>query len=146
MKVLQGPGDSGGIPYTLIGTVRGFRVNNDGTFIPIVTITAVSKTYGVQFSFDLTAATFETDGGPPLTYERTGWVDEVCSLPHVQGFRTEKDQGPDQVLYNYAHIVVGTDDGAITDEAVARMDHLNDASTFQAIDDTWARLVAMGAS
>lgn len=145
MQVIQGPGSTGGNPYTSYRIARSFRVGNDGSFLPIVTITAVSVAYGVSFSFDLTAATFETDGGPPLTYERTGWVDEVCAQPHVQGFRTMRDSGPDDILYWFAVITVGTDDGQLTDEVQQRMDHLNDPGTFALIDACWNRLVAMGA-
>jgi hypothetical protein len=142
--------DSGGSAplgaYTLIGSTRTFRVNNDGTFTPVVNITAVSKTYGVQFTFTILASTFDADGGPSQTALRTEWVDQVAQHPHVIGFRTEVDQGPDQVLYNYAVITVGTDDGAISDETRVRMDRLNAPATFGQIDAVWARLVALGAS
>jgi hypothetical protein len=133
-------------PFQLIGTVRTFRVNSDGTFTPVVNITARSRTYGVQFTFTIRASTFEADGAPPLTALRTEWVDTVCAHAHVQGFHTEQDQGPDQVLYNYAVIEVGTDDGSITDEVRVRMDALNTPATFGAIDTAWQRLVALGAS
>jgi hypothetical protein len=133
-------------PFQLIGTVRTFRVNSDGTFTPVVNITARSRTYGVQFTFTIRASTFEADGAPPLTALRTEWVDTVCAHDHVQGFHTEQDQGPDQVLYNYAVIVVGTDDESITDEVRVRMDALNTPATFGAIDTAWRRLVALGAS
>lgn len=140
-----GGGDASDHPYQLIGTTRTFRVNTDGTFTPVVNITAASRLYGVQFTFTLLASTFNTDGGPPLTAERTAWVDEICGYRHVQGFHSETDQGPDQVLYNFGVIEVGTDDGAITDETRVRMDHLNDQATFAAIDATWKRLVDLGA-
>jgi hypothetical protein len=133
-------------PYTLIGTVRTFRVNSDGTFTPVVNITAVSRTYGVQFTFTIRASTFDADGAPPLTALRTTWVDTICAHDHVQGFHTEQDQGPDQILYNYAMIEVGTDDGSITDEVRVRMDQLNTPAAFGAIDAAWRRLVALGAS
>lgn len=141
-----GGGDAADTPFRLIGSNRTFRVNNDGTFTPIVNLTCQSVRYGVQFSFTLLASTFDTDGGPPLEAERTAWVDAICGHEHVQGFRSEVDQGPDQVLYNYGVITVGTDDGQITDEVRARMDRLNDVATFGAIDAAWARLVAAGAS
>jgi hypothetical protein len=133
-------------PFQLIGTVRTFRVNSDGTFTPVVNITARSRTYGVQFTFTIRASTFEADGAPPLTALRTEWVDTVCAHAHVQGFRTEQEQGPDQVMYNFAVIEVGTDDGSITDEVTVRMDALNTPDTFGKIDAAWQRLVALGAS
>jgi hypothetical protein len=141
-----GGGDAADHPYRLIGTQRTQRVNNDGTLTPIVNITAQSVLYGVQFTFTILASTFDTDGGPPLTAERTNWVDEICGHAHVQGFWSEQDQGPDQILYNYGVITVGTDDGAITDQVRVRMDHLNDSATFGAIDASWKRLQALGAS
>lgn len=141
-----GGGDAADHPFRLIGANRTFRVNADGTFTPIVNLTLASVLYGVQFSFTILAATFDTDGGPPLEAERTAWVDEICGHAHVVGFRSEVDQGPDQVLYNYGVIVVGTPDLAITDEVRVRMDHLNDQSTFAAIDASWKRLQAAGAS
>jgi hypothetical protein len=133
-------------PFELIGTVRTFRVNSDGTFTPVVNITARSRTYGVQFTFTIRASTFDADGAPALTALRTEWVDTVCAHDHVQGFHTEQDQGPDQILYNYAVIEVGTDDESITDEVRVRMDSLNTPATFAAIDASWRRLVALGAS
>ena len=141
-----GGGDAADHPYTPIAIQRTFRVNNDGTFTPVVNITAASTLYAVQFTFTILASTFDTDGGPPLTAERTAWVDQICGHAHVQGFHSETDQGPDQILYNYGVILVGTDDGAITDEVRVRMDHLNDQATFAAIDRAWQRLKAMGAS
>jgi hypothetical protein len=133
-------------PYQLIGSVRTFRVNNDGTFTPVVNITAVSNTYGVQFTFTILASTFDADGAPSQAALRTEWVDTIAAHDHVVGFRTEVDQGPDQILYNYAVITVGTDDGAITDEVRVRMDQLNTPAAFGAIDSAWQRLVALGAS
>ena len=141
-----GGGDAADHPYRLIGSERTNRANNDGTFTPVVNMTLQSVLYGVQFRFTILASTWDSGGAPPLEAERTAWVDQVCSHDHVQGFYTQADQGPDQVIYNFAHIVVGTDDAAITDETVVRMDHLNDSSTFTKIDQTWARLVAAGAS
>lgn len=139
-------GESGGQSHTLIGVVRTFRVNNDGTFTPVVNITALSNLYGVQFTFTVTAHTFDTDGAPALLTERTGQVNEICGHEHVQGFWTETDQGPDQILYNYAVIEVGTDDGAITTTITQRMDQIGDTSVFTAIDAAWAKLQALGAS
>lgn len=140
-----GGGDASDHPYRLIGTERTSRVNNDGTLTPVINVTAASVLYGVQFTFTMLLSTWINDGGPPLTAERTAWVDEICGHAHVQGFYSEADTGPDLILYNYGVIVVGTDDGAITDTVRARMDHLNDGATFAAINATWARLVAMGA-
>lgn len=140
-----GGGDAADHPYRLIATQRTFRVNNDGTFTPVVNITAASVLYGVQFTFTILAKTFDTDGGPPLTAERTNWVDTICAHDHVQGFWSETDQGPDQILYNYGVITVGTDDGAITDQVRARMDQLNAPATFGLIDASWKRLQALGA-
>jgi hypothetical protein len=133
-------------PYQLIGAVRTFRVNNDGTFTPVANITAVSKTYGVQFTFTILATTLDADGAPSQTALRTSWVDTIAAHPHVVGFRSEADQGPDQVLYNYGVITVGTEDLAITDEVRVRMDALNAPSTFGLIDACWNRLAALGAS
>jgi hypothetical protein len=141
-----GGDDAADHPYIPVSAVRGFRVNNDGTFTQIVTVTAESSLYQVQFTFTILAATFDADGGPPLTAERTAWVDEICGHAHVQDFWSEVDQGPSQVLYNYGVITVGTDDGAITNQVRARMDQLNDPATFAAIDKAWKQLQALGAS
>lgn len=145
LQPVSGGADASSHPYTPIATQRTFRVNNDGTFTPIVNITAASVLYGVQFTFTLLASTFDDDGGPPLAAERTAWVDEICAHDHVQDFWSETDQGPSQVLYNYGVITVGTDDGAITTQVQVRMDHLNDEATFAAIDKAWKQLQALGA-
>lgn len=141
-----GGGDAADHPYRLIGTNRTSRANNDGTYTPVVNITLQSVLYGVQFTFTILASTFDGGGAPPLEAERTAWVDQICGHDHVQGFRSEQDTGPDLILYNFGVITVGTDDGAITDEVRARMDHLNDSSTFAAIEKSWQRLVEAGAS
>ena len=140
-----GGGDAADHPYRMVGgPVRTFRVNNDGTTTAVVNITAVSVLYGVQFTFTILASTYDADGGPPLTAERTAWVDQVCGHDHVIGFHTEVDQGPDQVLYNYAVITVGPDGQTEGDTVTVRMDHLNDVATFSAINASWARQVALG--
>lgn len=137
--------DAADHPYIPVGNpVRTFRVNNDGTFTPVVNITAQSALYGVQFTFTLLASTYDTDGGPPLTAERAAWVDEICGYRHVVDFRSEVDQGPSQVLYNYGVITVGPEGATDGDEVRVRMDMLNLPSTFAAIDAAWARMQALG--
>lgn len=147
MEVLQGGGDAvGGSEYTLIGSQRTFRVNTSAnTFTPIVNITAQSVTYGVQYTWTVLAKTVDSDGLPASAGLMTGWVNQICSTAHVQDFRTEQEQGPSQVLYNYGVITVGTDDQSITDEVRVRMDSLNTPAAFAAIAACWARLVAAGA-
>jgi len=138
-------GETSGDPYKLIALQRTTRANNDGTFTPVVNITLQSVKYGVQFTFTLLASTYDTDGGPPLEEERTGWVDAVCAYPHVHDFWSEVDQGPSQVLYNYGVITVGSDDGSVTDQVRRRMDQLNEPATFQAINAAVKRLNSVGA-
>lgn len=145
LQPVSGGADASSHPYTPIATQRTFRVNNDGTFTPIVNITAASVLYGVQFTFTLLASTFDDDGGPPLAAERTAWVDEICAYAHVQDFWSETDQGPSQVLYNYGVITVGTADGLYATDVTQRMDLLNTPATFTLIDDAWKRLQALGA-
>lgn len=130
--------------YTPVATVHTDRVNNDGTLTPIVNITAQSDAYGVQFTFTITEATWQADGGPPETALRTEWVNAICAHDHVIGFYTEQDQGPSQVIYNYAVITVGTADGALTGVVRVRMDQLNTPGAFAAIDAEWARITALG--
>lgn len=138
-------GDAADHPYIPVGNpVRTFRVNNDGTFTAVVNITAQSALYGVQFTFTILAKTYDEDGGPPLTAERAAWVDEVCAYPHVVDFRTEVDQGPSQILYNYAVITVGAEGAQDGDEVRVRMDQLNAPGTFAAIDAAWKRMQALG--
>ena len=141
------PTDQGGLgSYTLISSLRTFRVLSDNSTQAIQQVTAQSNKYGVAFTFFITGATWDMDGGPPLIADMTGYVDDTCGQAHVVGFRTEQDLGPDQLLYNYAVITVGTDDGAITDEARVRMDQLRTGAEVPAIAAVWARLVAAGAS
>lgn len=132
--------------HNTLGTVRGFRVNADNSFTPIVTITAQSQKYLVTFTWSILAKTFDADGGPPAIALKTEEVNAICGHDHVQGFRTENDQDSSQVLYHYAVITVGTDDGAITDEVRWRMDQIGQPGVFAAIDADWARLEAIGAS
>lgn len=139
-------GQQGGLgSYTLIASTRTFRVLSDNSTQAIQQVTAQSKLYGVTFTFFIAATTWDADGGPPFIADMTGYVDDVCGMDHVVGFRTEQDLGPDQQLYNYAVITVGTEDGLITDEARVRMDQLRTGAEVPAINAVWARLVAAGA-
>lgn len=141
-----GGGDAADHPYIFIGADRTNRVNADNTFTPVVNINLQSALYGVQFVFTILASTWDAGGAPPLEAERTNWVDAVCGYRHVVGFRSEQDQGADRVLYNYAKITVGPEGSTTGDEVTVRMDHLNDPSTFAAIDAAWNRLADAGAT
>ena len=141
-----GGGDAADHPYRFVSASETNRTNADGTFTPVVNITCQSVLYGVQFTFTILKSTWDSGGAPPLEAERTAWVDQVCGHDHVIGFHTEPDQGPDQVVYNYAVILVGPDGADAGVEVRVRMDHLNDQSTFAAIDRTWQHFVAAGAS
>ena len=141
-----GGGDAADHPYIFVGAQGTQRVNNDGTFTPVVNITIQSALYGVQFTFTILQSTWDNGGAPPLEAERTAWVDQVCSHPHVIGFHSEADQGPDQIIYNYGVILVGPDGASTGIEVRQRMDHLNDQNTFAMIDKAWQQLVAAGAS
>ena len=133
-----GAGGGQGLEYNLVGNpVRTFRVNNDGTTTAVVNITAISLLYGVQFTFTMLASTYDAGNGPTVTSQRTEWVNAVCAYPHVVGFHTEVDQGPDQILYNYAVITVGAEGTTEGNTVTQRMDRLGDASTFTLIDSAW---------
>lgn len=140
-----GGGDAADHPYTPVGTQQTWRRNGDGTFTAVRNITAQSTLYGVQFTFTILEDTWQKGGAPPLIAERTAWVDQIAGHAHVQDFYSEQDEGPSQVQYNYGVIVVGTDDGALENPVRVRMDHLNDQSTFAAIDRAWKQLEAIGA-
>lgn len=131
---------------TLVGSVRTNRVNSDQTTTPVVNVTAQSTTFGVQFTWTVLAATWDADGPAGVIPLKTAEVNQICAHPHVQDFRTETDQGPSQVLYNYAVITVGTDDQAITDEVRQRMDQIGLPAVFGKIDHVWSQLAAAGAS
>ena len=139
-----GPSEGGNL-YDPIASVRTFRVLPNNETQPIQAVTVRSKQYGVVFSFFIDGTTWDTDGGPPFINDMTGYVDDVCGMDHVIGFRSEQDLGPDQLLYNYAVITVGTEDGLITDEARVRMDLLRQGAEVPAIGAAWSRLQAIGA-
>jgi len=148
LEPVDGGGGGGGASageYIPISSVRTFRVLGDNSTQPIQAVTVASKLYGVQFSFFIDGRTWDTDGGPPFITDMTAYVNDVCGMDHVIGFRSEQDLGPDQLLYNYAVILVGTVDGLITDEARVRMDQLRTGAEVPAIAAAWARLVAIGA-
>lgn len=151
MRTIGSDDGSGGVvaasdsAYQLISSQRTFRVNADNTTTEVVNITAQSLKYGVQYTWTILASTFDADGAPGLVGLKTEEVNQLCSHDHVQDFRSEVDQGPSQVLYNYAVITVGTDDQAITDEARVRMDQIGLPSAFGAVDAVWKRLQDLGA-
>lgn len=141
---LPGVDDAGSEAYTLIGSARTFRVNPDQTTTPVVNVTAQSTVFGVQFTWTVLASVWDASGPAGVVPIKTGEVNLICGKPHVQDFRTEQDQGPSQVLYNYAVITVGTEDQAITDEVRVRMDKISPPPN-AAIDATWKRLQDAGA-
>lgn len=131
--------------YRLVGAVRDFRVMPNGSSQPIVVVTARSDLYDVQYTWFIEAETWDGSGGPPAISLKTAQVNQLCGHPHVIDLWTEQDQGTSRVLYNFAVIEVGTDDGAITDTARVRMDRIGLPSAFAAIDAVWSRLVDAGA-
>jgi hypothetical protein len=137
-------GDAGSSAYTFLGSVRTFRVNPDQSTTPVVNVTAQSTVFGVQFTWTVLAETWDASGPAGVIPQKTGEVNLICGKPHVQDFRTEQDQGPSQVLYNFAVITVGTDDQSITDEVRVRMDHISPPPNAQ-IDAVWQRLADAGA-
>lgn len=146
---VSGGGDTGGTPsageYALLSSFRTFRVRPDNTTQAIQAVTAQSLLYGVSFSFFIDGRTWDTDSGPPLIRDMTGYVNDVCGMDHVVGFRSEQDVGADQMLENFAVITVGTEDGAVSDEARVRMDLLRTGAAVPAIAAVWARLQDAGA-
>jgi hypothetical protein len=68
---------------------------------------------------------------------KTEQVNAICAHDYVQDFRTETDQGPSQVLYNYAIVTVGADGSNVTGDARIRMDLLGDPSAFAELERAW---------
>lgn len=146
MKVLQGPGGPPDLAaFTGVGVMQTFRVKPDNITEPVVQITATSVLYGVTFTWFITEATFQADGAKNAAQQMTTDVNAVCGYQHVQDFRSEQDQGPSGLLYNYGVITVGTDDGAFSYPVTKIMDQINTPATFGLIDDAWAKLVELGA-
>lgn len=131
--------------YQLIGVVATFRLNQNNTTTPLMELTVRSTLYDVQFTWDVTKATFDGSGGQVLASEKTAQVNEIAALPHVQALRSEKEQDRSDLLYNYLVVTVGTQDLAITDDVAIRMDAIGTPGAFTAINEAWARLVAAGA-
>ena len=140
-----GGADASAYPHIFVNAQSTQRVNNDGTFTPIVNLTIQSAQYGVQFTFTILKATWDNGGAPAAEGQHTQWVDAVCAYPHVIGFHTDPEQGNDQVIYNYAKILVGPEGATDGIEVQQRMDHLGDASTFTRIDAAWKQLQDVGA-
>ena len=126
--------------YNLIAAQRTFRVNSDGSTTPVVNITAQSQKYGVVYTWTMLASVWDGDQGQANAMTKTEQVNVICSQDHVQDFRTETDQGASQILYNFAVITVGTDDGTITNEFRVRMDHLSDSSVLTQIGTVWDQI------
>lgn len=145
VRVVDGGGGVGVQDYQLDGSEDTFRVNPDGSTTPIVQITATSGLYGVTYTWFVSEAEFVATGPRNLANLMTADVNAVCGYQHVQDFRTEQDQGPSRLLYNFAVITVGTDDQAITKDVTRRMDMLNTPETFTLIDAAWQLLLDLGA-
>lgn len=141
-------GEAGGVAddaYALVGVQQTFRVQADGTTLPIVLITAYALLYGVTFFWFIEEATYASGNAGAAIGQKTRDVNGVCGAPHVQGFRSEQDQDPSGLLYNYGVITVGTDDLSITGTVRQRMDRLAQQATFQLIADEWSLLQSIGA-
>lgn len=132
--------------YQLVGSLPTFRVNNNNTTTAIVQITARSKKYDVQFTWNVLKSTFDNDGAPPLVALKTAEVNQIAGHEHVYSVRGEEDVAPDGGLYNYLVVTVGTDDGEITTDVRIRMDSIGTPGAFAAVDKAWANLVALGAT
>lgn len=132
--------------YTLKGVLDTFRVNANNTTTDLVQITAVSVKYGVEYTWDLSKATFDGEGAKNAAELMTQQVNQLMSAAHVIGARPSQDQDVSGVLYNYLVVIVGVPDGSIQTEVSIRMDHIGLPSAFGAVDDAWKQLVALGAS
>lgn len=144
------PVDAGGggtstDPYTLVATRSDYETKGNNILVPIEEITATSTKYGVTFTFNVTAATFNADGARNLAQEKVAQVDAIAEHDHVVGIRGEQDQGGDGNLYNYLVVTVGTDDGLITTDVRIRMDQIGDTGAYTAINHAWTLLQNLGA-
>lgn len=128
--------------YTLVAVAPTSRVTSDNTVQDIIQVTARSQKYGVTFTWFETPQTWRSEAAVPAITLRTEQVNQICAADHVIGFRTTQDQNASRLLVNYAVISVGTDDGALYDETQVEMDRLGLPAAFQAVADTWKRLVA----
>lgn len=132
--------------YRLIAAARTSRVKADNTVQDVVQVTAMSVLYLVTFTWFVEPQNWNLEAHDAIIGPMTANVNQVCSAPHVIGFRTVQDQDASRLLVNYGVITVGTDDGSIQDEVTVRMDQLNTAGTFAQIDAAWKVLAAAGAS
>lgn len=130
--------------YRIVGTTPTFRVNPDNTTTAIVQITFRSVAYDVTATFNVTQATFEADGAPPLVQLRCAQVNQIAGHAHVVGVRGEEDQGRDGNLYNYLVVTVGDADGERTSDVRIRMDHIGEPAAFGAVDRAWQLLESLG--
>src|ERR1051326_8256425 len=140
MRPAEDVGSVGTNAYQLLGQINTFRVNQNNTTTPLVHLTARSLTYDVVFSWDVTRERYIADGANNLASEKTGEVDEICSLAHVQAVRSEQELSRSDLLYNYLVVTVGTDDLTVTDEVSIRMDQLQTPGAFKLINDAWDRI------
>lgn len=150
MRTVEGTEGGGGDvasleAYYFRGSQRRFRVNPDNTTTEVVDVTAESQMFGVQYTWTVLATDWDASGPAGVIPLKTGEVNQICAKPHVQDFWTETDQGASQVLYHYAVITVGTDDGAITDVVRVRMDHIDPPPNAK-LDAVWQRLADAGAT
>jgi hypothetical protein len=135
-----GGGGTTTIAYTLIAAVNTTRTTGDNSTQDVVFVTAMSKLYGVTFSWFVNPTSWNVDGGPPLIEEKTGQVNAIMQADHVLGFRTIQDQDLSRLLVNFGVITVGSQDGQVQDEVQVRMDQLGTPATFTAIANLWNTL------
>jgi hypothetical protein len=146
VKVLQGSGGTADDQFELVGVVQTFRVNANNTTTDLVEITARSVKFDVQYTWDILKSTFDAEGAANAAAEKTTEVNYIAERDHTYAVRSEPDQDKSGVLYNYLVVTVGTDDGTSTVDVNVRMDKLQDAATFGALDAAWKNLQALGAT
>jgi hypothetical protein len=144
MRTADGGDTAATDAYQIVGQTSTFRVNANNTTTAIEQITARSVKYDVTFTFNVTAATYQADGAPPLVALKTSEVNQLAAHDHVIGVRGEEDQGADGNLYNYLVVTVGTDDGERSSDVRIRMDQIGLPSAFGQVDAAWSLLTSLG--
>ena len=127
--------------YQVLSQQPTVLVQTDGTVVDAVTVRALEKTYGVEYTFTKSVATWQ---GALFQLEAANLASDIAAIAahdHVQALYSAQDTDANGFLRDYLFVTVVTDDGQ--NEAVVKLlqDTANSVSGLNKIDAAYNTLI-----
>lgn len=148
MVLPAGDGGAGGTTgtYAILGQEPTIMVQGANRAVDAVTVTAQDGVYGVVFQFTKSRLEWEGQIVTVAAADRASWIQVMAQHQHVIGMAYAQDVNSAGLLRDVMVMTVGTPDGAQAVDVSWPLDALNTPGAFQAVDDAFARLMAVAAS